>query len=135
MRIRLFIHISLLAVLAAVGVWMIRQDLTPASQGGFTTLDGLAAAMYWFGGLSFALFSSVLYVILKRRSLQALVIAYLMAAGVAAVLTVGIVGVGQQAAQADIPPGQPMSQSLDRPQRSPSLLLVRGPSRVPIFHA
>jgi hypothetical protein len=107
MRIRLFIHIALIAVLAAVGAWMIRQDLTPASQGGFATLDGLAAAMYWFGGLCFALLSSALYVMLKKRSLQALLIAYLMAAGVAAVLTVGIVRVGQQAAQAETLPTSP----------------------------
>ena len=95
MLVRLIFHVSLLALLSALGIWFIQQDLLPAQQGGFSKLDGLAAAMYWFALLAYALFSSVAYLVLRRRSFQALMIAHLFSAGIGTLGAVSIVILGQ----------------------------------------
>ncbi len=92
---RLIFHVAVLALLSALGIWLIQKDLLPAQQGGFSTLDGLAAAMYWFALLVYALLSSVAYLMLRRRSFQALMIAYLFSAGIGTLAAVGIVILGQ----------------------------------------
>ena len=92
---RLIFHVAVLVLLSALGIWLIQKDLLPAQQGGFSTLDGLAAAMYWFALLVYALLSSVAYLVLRRRSLQALMIAYLFSAGIGTLAAVGIVILGQ----------------------------------------
>ena len=104
MAFRLAFHILILALLAAIGVWVVQQDLTPPSEGGFATLDGLAAAMYWFALLSYALISSVVYVILRKRAFQSLFIAYLVSAGVAIVATAWIVTLGQKYVEQTVQP-------------------------------
>ena len=96
MILRLIFHISLLSALVALGIWVIYQDLLPAQQGGFSTLDGLAAAMYWFALLIYGLFSSLAYVVLRRRSFQSLMIAHLFSAGIGMLCAVGIVILGQK---------------------------------------
>jgi hypothetical protein len=95
MLLRLIFHISLLSLLSALGVWLIHQDLLPAQQGGFSKLDGLAAAMYWFALLVYALFGSLAYLVLRRRSFQSLMIAHLFSAGIGTLGAVGIVILGQ----------------------------------------
>ncbi len=92
---RLIFHVCLLLLLSALGVWLIQQDLLPAHQGGFSKLDGLAAAMYWFALLVYGLFSSVAYLFLRRRSFQSLMIAHLFSAGIGTLGAVGIVILGQ----------------------------------------
>ena len=96
MLYRLIFHISVVSALAALGAWVIHQDLLPVQEGGFATLDGLAAAMYWFALLIYALLSTLAYAVLRRRSFQSLMIAHLFSAGIGMLCAVGVVILGQR---------------------------------------
>lgn len=102
MLVRFVFHWAILLLLAAAGGWLIRLDLTPPSEGGLRVLDGLGAAMYWFGLLIFALLGSLAYTLLRKHSFVSLISAYLMSAGIAAVATAAIVMIGQRHAEAEL---------------------------------
>ena len=58
----------------------------------------MKAAMYWFGFLSFALLSSLLYRLLRRQAWKWMVISYLVSLSVAVLATESLVILGHQQA-------------------------------------
>lgn len=98
MLTRFRFHVFLLLVLAALGGWVIYKDLILASPTGYSSQSGMKAAMYWFGFLSFALMSSLLYRLLRRQAWKWMAISYLVSLSIAVLATESLVILGHQQA-------------------------------------
>ena len=96
---RVIIHIFVLTMLVALGVWLIYKDLLTTSELNFTAFSGMLAAMYWFGFLIYALLVTLLFRMLKWRTWKSFIIAHLFCAAIGMLSTAGVVALGQLRAE------------------------------------
>ncbi len=101
MPTRFRFHIILLLVLTLFGGWIVYWDLIISSPTDSSSQSGMKAAMYWFGFLSFALMSSLLYRLLRKQALKWLLVAYLSSLSIAILATESLVIIGQHQADRD----------------------------------
>ena len=92
---RVIIHIILLTILVALGVWLVYIDLLTSSEVNFTPFSGMLAAMYWFGFLIYALLVSLLFLMFKWRTWKSFILAHLFCAAIGMFSTAGVVALGQ----------------------------------------
>ena len=96
---RVIFHIFVLTILVALGVWLIYKDILTTSEANFSTFSGMLAAMYWFGFLIYALFVTLLFLMLKWRTWKSFFIAHLFCAAIGMLSTAGVVTLGQMRAE------------------------------------
>ena len=96
---RVIFHIIVLALLVAIGAWLIYKDLLTTSEVNVSAFSGMLAAMYWFGFLIYALLVSLLFLMFKWRTWKSFLVTHLLCAAIGMFSTAGMVALGQLRAE------------------------------------
>lgn len=99
MRVQTLFHLAVLGAMAALGVWIVRLELDPEQVHRLGEWSGIAAALYWFTALSFALVSSLWLVAGRRRGWLYLFSGYLLSLAIAVSTAWIVLQAGRQAAR------------------------------------
>ncbi len=87
---RFALHLIALLALLTLGIWFIYQSAYQNS------LAGLFTAVYWFGYLIYVLIACIFFLLLRKRSARALIMAHAFSGCIAILAAVIMVQLGEQ---------------------------------------